>query len=84
MQTQPLPGGAVRRHTLEHTARVAGARVVGEQLVAESTAALRVEQPGQPPALYFPVDDVRFELFRAEGRSTGARSGGCSASTSRA
>ncbi|MGF7238698.1 MAG: DUF427 domain-containing protein [Frankia sp.] len=40
----------------------------GEQLVAESTAAVRVQETGQPPALYFPVSDVRFDVLHDEGR----------------
>ena len=40
----------------------------GERLVAESTGAVRVGEPGQPPTLYFPCDDVRFDLFRNEGQ----------------
>jgi acyl-CoA thioesterase II len=39
----------------------------GDQLVAESTAAVRVEETGRPPALYFPCTDVRLELFRDDG-----------------
>jgi acyl-CoA thioesterase-2 len=42
----------------------------GGHLVAESSAAVRVEQVGEPPALYFPWSDVRAELFRDEGRQT--------------
>ena len=37
--------------------------------MAESVGALRVEEPGQPPALYFPSADVRFDLLRDEGRT---------------
>jgi acyl-CoA thioesterase II len=33
----------------------------GDQLVAESTGAVRVEEAGRPPALYFPRSDVRFD-----------------------
>ena len=40
----------------------------GDRLVAESTGAVRVDEPGQPPALYFPCADVRFDLFRDEGQ----------------
>lgn len=40
----------------------------GERLVAETTGAVRVEEEGQPPHLYFPSSDVRFELFHDEGR----------------
>jgi acyl-CoA thioesterase II len=40
------------------------------QLVADSTAAVRVEEAGQPPALYFPHSDVRFEPFHDDGRRT--------------
>jgi acyl-CoA thioesterase II len=39
----------------------------GEQLVAETSAAVRVEEPGRPPALYFPCADVRLDHFREEG-----------------
>jgi uncharacterized protein (DUF427 family) len=38
------------------------------QLVAESCAAVRLEETGQPPTLLFPCSDVRFDLFRDEGR----------------
>lgn len=37
------------------------------RLVADSTAAVRVQEPGQPPALYFPVSDVQFDVFRDDG-----------------
>ncbi|MBX6387865.1 MAG: thioesterase family protein [Frankia sp.] len=40
----------------------------GEQLVAETTAAVRVEAPEGPPQLYFPRRDVRFDLFTPAGR----------------
>jgi acyl-CoA thioesterase II len=36
-------------------------------MVAESVHAVRVEEPGQPPALYFPIADVHFDLFHDEG-----------------
>ena len=39
----------------------------GEQLVAESTGTLRVDEPGRPPALWFPCADVRLDLFRDDG-----------------
>ena len=42
----------------------------GDRLVAESTAAVRVDEPGQAPALYFPCADVRLHLFRDEGHRT--------------
>lgn len=42
----------------------------GSQLVAESTAAVRVEERGVEPLLCFPVADVRLEAFRDEGRAT--------------
>ncbi len=35
-------------------------------MVAESTAALRLEQPGRPPSLFLPMEDVRLEAFRPE------------------
>ncbi|HEY8524912.1 MAG TPA: acyl-CoA thioesterase domain-containing protein [Acidimicrobiales bacterium] len=41
----------------------------GDQLVADSTAAVRVEAPDQPPALFFPCTDIRLDLFRDEGRT---------------
>ncbi|WP_307838635.1 MULTISPECIES: DUF427 domain-containing protein [unclassified Frankia] len=37
------------------------------RLVAESTAAVRVSEPGRSPELYFPTADVRFELVGAAG-----------------
>ncbi len=39
----------------------------GDHLVAESANAVRVDEPGKPPALYFPFADVRFDLLRDEG-----------------
>lgn len=42
----------------------------GERLVAETTGAVRVEEAGQPPALYFPCSDVRLDRFRDEGHRT--------------
>jgi acyl-CoA thioesterase II len=42
----------------------------GDQLVAESSSAVRTQEPGEPPALYFPSADVRFDLFEDEGRRT--------------
>ncbi len=48
----------------------------GDQLVAESSAAVRVEETGQPPTLYFPCPDVRFDAFQDQGhRSTGPGKG---------
>jgi acyl-CoA thioesterase II len=42
----------------------------GEQLVAETTSAIRVEEPGAPPALFFPCTDVRLDLFHDDERRT--------------
>jgi acyl-CoA thioesterase II len=42
----------------------------GKRLVAETTAAVRVEEPGAPPALFFPSADVRLDLFRDDERRT--------------
>jgi acyl-CoA thioesterase/uncharacterized protein (DUF427 family) len=46
----------------------------GDRLVAESAAAVRVEEAGQAPGLYFPCyfpcADVRLDLFRDEGHRT--------------
>ncbi len=42
----------------------------GDRLVAESSAAVRVEEAGAPPALYFPCADVRLDLFRDDGHRT--------------
>ncbi|CAO5188229.1 conserved hypothetical protein [Frankia sp. AiPs1] len=39
----------------------------GEQLVAESTEAVRVQEPGQAAELHFPRGDVRFDLFTPAG-----------------
>jgi acyl-CoA thioesterase len=37
------------------------------ELVAESSSALRVEQSGRPPSLYFPVQDVQLPKFAPAG-----------------
>ncbi|MCU1586820.1 MAG: hypothetical protein JWN31_313 [Frankiales bacterium] len=42
----------------------------GDQLIAESAAAVKLELPRQPPALCFPIADVRMDLLRDEGRTT--------------
>jgi acyl-CoA thioesterase/uncharacterized protein (DUF427 family) len=39
----------------------------GDRLIADSTAAVRVREPGQPPVLYFPREDVRLGSFTDEG-----------------
>ena len=39
----------------------------GDRLVAETTAAVRVDEVGRPPALYFPCQAVRFDAFHDEG-----------------
>lgn len=36
-------------------------------VVASSRDAVRVDEPGRPPALYFPCADVRFDVFRDDG-----------------
>lgn len=41
----------------------------GDILVAESRAAVRVQEPGQVPVLYFPPADVRPEALGDEGRT---------------
>ena len=47
------------------------ARVVhGGELVAESTRALRVLETSQAPGIYFPPEDVRFDLLEAHERRT--------------
>jgi acyl-CoA thioesterase II len=47
----------------------------GDQVVAESTEAVRVEEPGRPPALYFPASDVRFDLCGAGVTEPSAETG---------
>lgn len=42
----------------------------GDRLVADSTGAIRVDEPRQAPALYFPCADVRLDLLRDEGHRT--------------
>jgi uncharacterized protein (DUF427 family) len=39
----------------------------GEQLLADSTRALRVEVPGRTPTLWFPWDDVQTTHLRVAG-----------------
>ena len=43
----------------------------GDELVAESSAALRVERPGQPPSLFLPLKDVRLDAFHPESEARG-------------
>jgi acyl-CoA thioesterase/uncharacterized protein (DUF427 family) len=57
-------GARVERHPSTFRARA----YWDDHLVAESDAAVRVEEPGQEPGLYFPLDDVRLEVFQDEGR----------------
>jgi acyl-CoA thioesterase-2 len=64
--TSPVPTGGDQQVANEPCSLRARAWW-GEQLVAESTAAVRVEEAGQPPVLYFPRSDVRLELFQDEG-----------------
>ena len=44
----------------------------GDELVAESAAAVRVERAGQPPWLFLPLKDVRLDSFRPEPEARGA------------
>lgn len=60
----PQPGAAVSHRPLGYRARAWW----GDDLVAASDAAVRVEEPGRAPALYFPAPDVRLALLRDEGR----------------
>jgi uncharacterized protein (DUF427 family) len=47
------------------------ARVVhGDVVIADSERALRVLETSQPPAVYFPPDDVRMDLLEPHGRRT--------------
>jgi acyl-CoA thioesterase II len=39
----------------------------GDELVADSAAAIRVDVPGEQPALWFPWDDVRTGVLRSAG-----------------
>ena len=41
----------------------------GDRIVAESSRAVRVEAPGHPPLLCFPIADVRLDAFGESGRS---------------
>jgi len=43
----------------------------GEELLAESTRAVRVEMPGRAPSLWFPCEDVRFGALRSAGPEPG-------------
>ena len=38
----------------------------GDELVAESAAAVRLEEPGTAPALYLPIGDIRLDRFRLD------------------
>ena len=39
----------------------------GDRLVADTTAAVRVDEPDRPPALFFPCADVRLDLLHDAG-----------------
>jgi acyl-CoA thioesterase-2 len=43
----------------------------GDELVAESSAAVRVEEADLPPRLFLPIKDVRLEAFRPEDDPSG-------------
>ena len=58
-----LDDGRIRHEPCGYVARARW----GDRVVAESVKAVRVDEPGQPPALYFPLADVRLELFHDEG-----------------
>lgn len=58
-------------HAVERTPCALRARAWWDgRLVAESTAAVRVDETGEPPVLYFPCSDVRLDLFHDEGHRT--------------
>lgn len=63
---EPDADHAVERLPCQLTARAWWAG----QVVAETTGAVRVEEPDQAPVLYFPPGDVRLDLFRDAGRTT--------------
>lgn len=44
----------------------------GDELLAESGRALRVDEPGRPPSLWFPWADVRSARLRVAGRRASA------------
>jgi acyl-CoA thioesterase-2 len=66
--TRPVPPAAAPmvRQRCPYRARARW----GGRTVAESTAAVRVDEPGRPPLLCFPASDVRFDLLHDEGRTT--------------
>src|SRR5688500_17279071 len=43
----------------------------GGALLAESTAAVRTDEPDRAPTLWFPCSDVRFDLLRDEEQPAG-------------
>jgi uncharacterized protein (DUF427 family) len=67
-RTQKTPGP-----DHEITIRVTGERVVvraGEVVLADSTAALTLNEAGYPPVQYIPIEDVDETLLRASSTST--------------
>ena len=71
MRPETAPDGPAERLAVEGTPVPQPARAWwGGRLVADTTAAVRVEEPGRPPALYFPCGDVRLDLLRDEGHRT--------------
>lgn len=66
-----IQGSAEADHMVESSPCPLRARAWWDgQLLAESIAAVRVEETDEPPVLYFPCSDVRLDLFHDEGRRT--------------
>src|SRR5580692_10811871 len=47
----------------------------GDELVAESSAAVRVERPGRAPSLFLPSQDIRLEAFHREDQALDVEGG---------
>ena len=60
--SEPSEADAIQRLPCPFTVRAWW----GDELVAESSAAVRVERAGQPPSLFLPLNDVRLDSFHPE------------------
>ncbi|MEM1129313.1 MAG: DUF427 domain-containing protein [Pseudomonadota bacterium] len=60
------------------TRRVGGVWVVraGGAVIAETRSAIELEEPGQPPVVYFPRDDVAMAFLDAGSETTAHRGKG--------
>lgn len=67
-ETTPDPSGGAGAGVARSPAGRPARAWWGDRMVASTSAAVRVEEEGRPPALYFPPADVRVDLLRDDDR----------------